>query len=85
VIAEKSGETIAAMVPLIEKTSALVKEISASSSEQSTGIREVGRTMTQLDKVSQGNSTSSEELASTSQEMQTQTDQLIATVEYFKT
>ncbi|UGA57481.1 methyl-accepting chemotaxis protein [Vibrio sp. VB16] len=83
-IAEKAGVLITEVVPDIVKTSDLVQEISASSGEQATGIRQISEAMGQLDKATQQNAAASEELAATSEELSGQAEQLQQAVAYFK-
>ena len=71
-IAEKAGKMIVELVNEIQKTSELVQEISASSSEQSQGMIQVNSAITQLDRVTQQNASASEEIASTSEELASQ-------------
>tara|TARA_R110001583_G_scaffold27381_5_gene97956 strand:+ start:2838 stop:4844 length:2007 start_codon:yes stop_codon:yes gene_type:complete len=82
-IAEKAGNLISAVVPNIVKTSDLVQEISAASSEQSTGISQINDSMGQLDQASQQNAAASEELAATAEELNGQAEQLQQAVAYF--
>ena len=83
-IAEKAGNLISEVVPNIVKTSDLVLEISASSSEQASGIEQISGAMSQLDKATQQNAAASEELAATSEELSGQAEQLQQAVAYFK-
>jgi methyl-accepting chemotaxis protein len=82
-IAEKAGNLISEVVPNIVKTSDLVQEISAASSEQSTGISQINDSMGQLDQASQQNAAASEELAATAEELNGQAEQLQQAVAYF--
>src|SRR6185436_18289516 len=75
-IAERSGELLAAMVPTIKKTAELVQEVSAASSEQSSGVAQINRAMSQVDQVTQRNASAAQELASTSEQMAAQSDSL---------
>ena len=84
-IAEKAGGLITNVVPEISKTSDLVQEISAASSEQSSGIAQINEAMTQLDTATQQNASASEELAATAEEMSGQAAQLQQAVAFFKT
>lgn len=83
-IAEKAGKLISAVVPNINKTSDLVQEISASSDEQATGIRQISDAMSQLDQATQQNAAASEELAATSEELNGQAENLQHTVAFFR-
>jgi methyl-accepting chemotaxis protein len=71
-VSERAGQLLEQMVPSIAKTADLVQEISAASEEQSSGIGEINGAMTQLDSVTQNNAALAEELASTSEEMNSQ-------------
>jgi len=83
--AEKAGEMLSKLVPDIKKTSDLVLEISAASSEQNNGVEQINKAILQLDQVVQQNASSSEEMASTSEELASQAVQLQEAVSFFKT
>ena len=83
-LAEKAGSLLAQMVPNIRKTAELVQEISAASSEQSSGVGQINSAVSQLNQTTQTNASSSEELASTSEEMSSQAEQLQSTMSFFK-
>jgi methyl-accepting chemotaxis protein len=72
------------MVPAIRKTADLVQEISAASSEQSSGVGQINSAVGQLNQTTQQNASSSEELAATSEEMSSQAEQLQQTMTFFK-
>ena len=82
-VAEKAGQMLEALVPDIEKTAALVQEISAASNEQSSGATQINQAISQLDSVIQQNASSSEEMASTSEELSGQGQQLQMTMSFF--
>jgi len=83
-LAEKAGDLLAQMVPNIRKTADLVQEISAASSEQSSGVGQINSAVGQLNQTTQQNASSSEELAATSEEMSSQAEQLQHTMSFFK-
>jgi methyl-accepting chemotaxis protein len=83
-LAEKAGRLLDAIVPNIKKTSDLVQEITAASSEQTSGIGQINSAVTQMSQTTQQNSASSEELAATAEEMSGQAAQLQETVGFFK-
>jgi methyl-accepting chemotaxis protein len=68
-IADKAGTLLEGMVPDIQKTADLVREISVASREQDTGTQQIGQAMTQLDAVIQQNASISEEFSATSEEI----------------
>jgi methyl-accepting chemotaxis protein len=83
-LAEKAGRLLHSMVPSIRKTSDLVQEISASSTEQSSGVGQINAAVAQLNQTTQQNASSSEELAATAEEMSSQAEQLQQTISFFK-
>jgi len=82
-ISERAGEMLKNLVPNIRVTSDLVQEISAASSEQSTGSEQVNHAIQQLDQITQQNSATSEVLASTAEELAAQAKQLQQTITFF--
>jgi methyl-accepting chemotaxis protein len=62
----------------------VVAEISAASSEQSTGIEEINRAITQMDEVTQQNAALVEEAAAAAQSLQDQAGRLSQVVSVFK-
>jgi len=83
-IAEKTGGLLKAMVAGIQKTAELVQEISASGTEQASGIGEVNNAMQQLDHIIQQNAASTEEMASSSREFSSQAERLLEVSSFFK-
>ncbi len=83
--AEGAGQLLEKLVPDIQKTAELVREIAAASSEQSTGAAQVNKAIQQLDQVIQQNSAASEEMASTAEELSSQAEVLQSTIAFFKT
>jgi methyl-accepting chemotaxis protein len=61
-----------------------VQEINASSAEQSSGIDQVTKAVSQLDQVIQGTSAATEELSATAHELSDQAQQLLDSTEFFK-
>ena len=83
-ISQEAGELISKVVPKIQETASLIKDIAASSSEQDIGIAQIAQAMNQLDQVTQTNTTGSQELASTSEELDGQISSLATIMEFFK-
>jgi methyl-accepting chemotaxis protein len=81
--AETAGTMLQGLVPDIERTSALVSEISAASQELSAGATQVNLAIQQLDKVTQENTSAAEELSATAEELSSQSEQLQDAVSYF--
>jgi methyl-accepting chemotaxis protein len=82
--AEGAGQLLAKLVPDIRKTAELVREITAASSEQSTGAMQVNKAIQQLDQVIQQNASASEEMASTAEELASQAETLQSAIRFFK-
>jgi len=83
--AEHAGRLLDQIVPSIQKTSQLVQEIAAASSEQRDSVTQIGSAMTQLNETTQQNASASEQLAATSEELSGQADQLQQSIAFFKT
>ena len=75
-IAGEVGKKLEEIVSGVGKTSNLVSEISAASSEQAKGIDEVNTAMSRMDKVTQQNAANAEESASASEELSAQAEQM---------
>jgi methyl-accepting chemotaxis protein len=84
-IAEGAGQLLTKLVPDIQKTAELVREIAAASAEQSTGAGQVNKAIQQLDQIIQQNSAASEEMASTAEELSSQAEVLQSSIAFFKT
>jgi methyl-accepting chemotaxis protein len=66
-ISQEAGDLISKVVPQIQETASLIKDIATSSSEQDVGISQITQAMNQLEQVTQTNATGSQELATTSE------------------
>lgn len=84
-IAEKAGGLLANILPSIEKTADLVKEITAASREQDSGAEQINRAIQQLDQVIQKNASAAEEMSSTAEELSAQAEHLQDAVGFFRT
>jgi methyl-accepting chemotaxis protein len=82
--ADGAGQLLAKLVPDIQKTAELIREIAAASVEQSTGATQVSKAIQQLDQVIQQNAAASEEMASTAEELSSQAEVLQSAVAFFK-
>ncbi|ALO16537.1 Methyl-accepting chemotaxis protein 4 [Salinivirga cyanobacteriivorans] len=83
-ITEESENSLNELMPEVQKTSELVKEISAASDEQKRGVEEVNKAVQQLNNVAQQNASSSEELSSSAEELSSQAEQLIELISFFQ-
>jgi methyl-accepting chemotaxis protein len=81
--ADGAGQLLAKLVPDIQKTAELVREIAAASVEQSTGAEQVNKAVLQLDQVIQQNAAASEQMASTAEELSSQAEVLQSAIAFF--
>ena len=83
-LVERAGATMSEVVASVKRVTDVVAEISAASSEQSTGIEEINRAITQMDEVTQQNAALVEEAAAAAQSLQDQAGRLSQVVSVFK-
>lgn len=83
-VSSLAGEMLAQLVPDIRKTSELVMEITAATSEQSSGSAQINNAIQQLDHVIQQNTATAEEMASMAEQLTGQARQLQIAMNYFK-
>jgi len=79
----RSGKMLEELVPQVNKTTSLIQEIAASSTEQEVGINQVNTAINELSKVTQANSASAEEMASSSSELQQHTKDMADSIKFF--
>jgi methyl-accepting chemotaxis protein len=83
-VAERSGQLLSDLVPSIKKTAELVQDVAAASAEQSGGVTQINKAMSQVDTVTQRNASSAEELSSTAEELAAQSEQLQQLMTFFR-
>jgi methyl-accepting chemotaxis protein len=83
-IAINTGKLITDIVPRIIKTADVVQEIASASKEQKNSMKQLSAAIIQQDKVTQMVSVNSEELASTAEEMTSQSKSLVDLLGQFK-
>ncbi|HEV8484514.1 MAG TPA: methyl-accepting chemotaxis protein [Blastocatellia bacterium] len=83
-IAERSGQLLSELVPSIKKTADLVLDVAAASNEQSSGVAQINKAMSQVDQVTQRNASAAEELSSTAEEMASQAEALQELMAFFR-
>ncbi|WP_437992757.1 methyl-accepting chemotaxis protein [Sorangium sp. So ce145] len=76
VVAERSGQLIAELVPSIRETAELVQGVAVASKEQSNGVAQISGAVELIEQATQRNAAISEELASTAAELSAQAEQL---------
>ncbi|MBP0598162.1 MCP four helix bundle domain-containing protein [Herbaspirillum sp. LeCh32-8] len=83
-LVERAGSTMTEVVASVKRVTDIVGEITAASHEQSTGIEEINRAITQMDEVTQQNAALVEEAAAAAQSLQDQAGRLSQVVSVFK-
>ncbi|OWY28418.1 methyl-accepting chemotaxis protein [Herbaspirillum robiniae] len=83
-LVERAGTTMTEVVASVKRVTDIVGEITAASHEQSTGIEEINRAITQMDEVTQQNAALVEEAAAAAQSLQDQAGKLQDVVSVFK-
>ncbi|QGY41986.1 HAMP domain-containing protein [Pseudodesulfovibrio cashew] len=83
-VAEEAGEKLSQLVPDIQETARMIREIATASNEQNTGVEQINAAIQQLDQVTQQNASSSEELASTAESLASEGSHLQQTISFFK-
>ena len=83
-VSTEAGDKARLLVPDIEKTTQLIKEISAASLEQKTGAEQINQAMQQLNMITQENASSSDLLTQSSNELAQLANNLKEIVSVFK-
>jgi methyl-accepting chemotaxis protein len=83
-LVDQSGQTLQDIVTAVKRVTDIIAEIAAASQEQSQGIDQVNKAVTQMDQVTQANAAQTEELSSTAQALSTQAQQLQRLVARFR-
>jgi methyl-accepting chemotaxis protein len=84
-LVDESGSTLAGIVNSVTRVSDIIAEIAVASSEQTAGIDQVGKAITQLDEVTQQNAALVEEAAAASESMDEQARSLNTQMDFFDT
>jgi methyl-accepting chemotaxis protein len=83
VLVGKSGHTMKEIVGAIKRVNDIMAEIAAASSEQSTGLDEINKAVTQMDEMTQQNAALVEEAAAAAESLMSQAEQLATNVARF--
>lgn len=75
IVSVEAGDMIKSVVPKIEETARLIKQIATAAKEQDIGIGQITQAMNELDKITQINATSSQELLSASEQLSVQANE----------
>ena len=83
-LVDQAGVTMQEVVASIRRVTDIVGEISAASSEQSSGVAQVGQAITRMDQGTQQNAALVEQSAAAAESLKTQAQQLVKAVAVFK-
>ena len=83
-LADQAGQTMGEVVASIRRVSDIVSEISSASLEQSTGVGQVGQSVSQMDQVTQQNAALVEQSAAATESLMGQAGALVQAVSVFK-
>jgi methyl-accepting chemotaxis protein len=83
-LVNRSGETLKEIEGSVKRVTDIIAEIAAASQEQTAGVDQVSRAVTQMDQVTQANAAQTEGLSSTAQALAAQAEQMAALVGRFK-
>ena len=83
-LVDRAGETMTEIVNSIARVTDIMGEISAASTEQSTGVSQIGEAISQMDQATQQNAALVEESAAAAESLKDQAQQLVQAVAVFK-
>jgi methyl-accepting chemotaxis protein len=81
---DQAGATMTEVAGSIQRVTYMMGEISAASAEQSQGVAQIGKAVTQMDTVTQQNASLVEEMAAAATSLQYQAQDLVGAVAIFK-
>ena len=84
-VSENASELLRNIIPDIESTTALIRDVATASTQQLAGIDQINASMQNLNRITQSNAASAEEMASTSENLAAQSNELKQAVSFFKT
>ena len=83
-VAERAGEIFVKLVPDIQKSFDLVREITAASKEQDAGANQINKAIMDLDQVTQGNANAAENISKLTNEFAAEIEELRNVIQFFK-
>ncbi len=84
VLVNQAGVTMAEVVSSIRRVTDIMGEISAASTEQASGVAQVGEGISQMDQVTQQNAALVEQMAAAASSLKSQAHELVQTVSVFQ-
>jgi len=84
-LSETAGQLFSDIVPTIQKTFELVREVSVASGEQSSATQQINSAMEQMSTITQSNADAAENLTSSADELSEQAEHLRTVMAFFRT
>jgi methyl-accepting chemotaxis protein len=84
-LVNNTGETLEEIVTSVKKVADIVSEIAAASREQATGVEEINKAVSEMDEMTQQNSSLVEENAAACRMLQSQAENMSQRMSFFKT
>jgi methyl-accepting chemotaxis protein len=84
-LVDQAGATMDEIMESVKRVTDIMSEITAASQEQTSGIEQISRAISQMDQITQQNATLVEEAAAAAASLQNQADNLVQVVAVFKT
>ena len=84
-LVNESGETLSEIVAGVKKVGDIISEIAAASSEQSAGIDQINKAVSQMDEMTQQNAALAEEASAASESSVSKAVDMVKLVEFFST
>ena len=83
-LVDQAGHTMSEVVNAIQRVTRIMGEISVASAQQSTGVMQVGKSVTQMDQATQENAAMVEQMAAAASSLSMQADDLVKVVSVFQ-
>lgn len=83
-ITNEASQIVMSTIPEIEQTAKLIQEVTRASIEQSNGAEQINSAVLELNKITQMNASSAEEMAANAEELNAQAQQFKELVSFFK-
>src|SRR6266545_1433086 len=83
-LVNQSGQTLGEIVASVKRVTDIVGEMASAAREQSTGIDQINRAIAQMDQVTQGNASQTEEMSATARALTDQAGQMRTLVARFR-
>jgi methyl-accepting chemotaxis protein len=84
-VAREAGHRLDVLLPGIQRTASLVKEMNVASMEQARGVAQINAAIGELDTVSQQNASVAEQMSAAAEQLAAQAQEMMSTMKFFTT